>query len=262
MQGSTRGRAAAPDTAPDRLAGDRTASNRGGRRWEIVDFLRGCAIVAMIVYHFCFDLALNGWLVADFGEDLRWLAFRVPILGSFLFIAGLSLALAERRGQTALQFWRRVGIIAGAALLVSIGSFFVFPQSFIYFGVLHAIALMSVLARWLLPLGRWLPLLALGFCCWASSSNHPYSISPRCTDGMIFPGPGPTRPAFHGAVYPLGASIPHGWRKPPHAARRSSFPRRRLVRLGRPTAWGSTPTGRCCRSDAFASQAASTNPSA
>lgn len=101
----------------------------------------------MIIYHFCFDLAFNGWLAADFGHELRWIWFRIPILGSFLFVAGVSLALAEARGQTAGQFWRRVGIIAVAAALVTAGSYAMFPETFIYFGVLHAIALMSILAR-------------------------------------------------------------------------------------------------------------------
>ena len=122
------------------------------RRWAAVDIFRGGAILAMIAYHFCFDLAWNGWLVADFVNDWRWIWFRTPILGSFLFIAGVSLGLAEASGQSNAEFWRRVGIIASAAALVSLGSYLMFPGSFIYFGVLHAIALMSVLAR---PVARW-----------------------------------------------------------------------------------------------------------
>ena len=81
-------------------------------RWAAVDVFRGTAILAMIAYHFCFDLAWNGWLVADFVNDWRWIWFRTPILGAFLFIAGVSLGLAEARGQGDAQFWRRGGIIA------------------------------------------------------------------------------------------------------------------------------------------------------
>jgi uncharacterized membrane protein len=127
--------------------------DRGGNqsRWPVLDFARGLALLAMVVYHFCFDLAWNGWITADLGEDWRWVAFRIPILGSFLFIAGMSLALAMARGQSERSYWRRVGIITAAALLVTAGSYAMFPDSFIYFGVLHAIALMSVLARPLLP---------------------------------------------------------------------------------------------------------------
>jgi len=47
--------------------------------------------------------------------------------------------------------------VAGCALLVSIGSWLVFPKSWIAFGVLHALALMLILARLLAPLrsGLW-----------------------------------------------------------------------------------------------------------
>ncbi|MEP7083523.1 MAG: heparan-alpha-glucosaminide N-acetyltransferase [Betaproteobacteria bacterium] len=130
--------------------------NQVRRRWPAIDIFRGCAIVAMIAYHFCFDLAYNGWLVANFSEDPRWIWFRIPILGAFLFIAGVSLGLAEARGQRAAHFWQRVAVIAAAAALVSLGSYLMFPESFIYFGVLHAIAVMSVLARPLLRWGGWL----------------------------------------------------------------------------------------------------------
>ena len=51
------------------------------------------------------------------------------------------------RGQDTARFWRRWGQIAGAALLVSLGSWLVFPRSFIYFGVLHGIAVMLIVAR-------------------------------------------------------------------------------------------------------------------
>ena len=122
-------------------------------RWPFVDVARGIAIVAMIVYHFCFDLAWNGWISADFGTDWRWLSFRTLILGSFLFISGVSLALAAARGQGARSYWRRVGVLAAAAILVTAGSYAMFPDSYIYFGVLHALAVMSVLARPLLQFG-------------------------------------------------------------------------------------------------------------
>ena len=43
-----------------------------------------------------------------------------------------------------------------SALLVSAGSYLVFPQSFIYFGVLHGIALMLVVVRLTAGWGAWL----------------------------------------------------------------------------------------------------------
>ena len=174
----THGNSGNAGSTPARLSAVASPTLRGDRRWPAIDFFRGCAIVAMVIYHFCFDLAYNGWLVADFARDLRWIWFRIPILGSFLFIAGVSLGLAPVRGQTRSQFWRRVAIIAAAAALVSLGSYLMFPESFIWFGVLHAIALMSVLARPALRWGGWLIGAGLAVLAIGASVQLPFFDQP------------------------------------------------------------------------------------
>ena len=50
-------------------------------------------------------------------------------------------------GQGAARFWRRWAQVAGCALLVSVGSAFMFPDSWISFGVLHGIAVMLLALR-------------------------------------------------------------------------------------------------------------------
>jgi uncharacterized membrane protein len=112
-----------------------------------LDALRGLAIVAMIAYHFCFDLRWFGFASWDFERDPRWLAARAIILGSFLVLAGVSLALASRRPDAQRSFVRHLTRIAAAAALVSIASYAAFPQRYIWFGVLHAIVVALLLAR-------------------------------------------------------------------------------------------------------------------
>ncbi|HLW13611.1 MAG TPA: heparan-alpha-glucosaminide N-acetyltransferase [Casimicrobiaceae bacterium] len=112
-----------------------------------LDALRGLAIVAMIAYHLCFDLRYFGVTHWDFEHDLRWLTARTLILSSFLLIAGISAVLARRQASPVRHWLRHIGIIAGAALLVSAGSWLMFPRSLIWFGVLHAIAVSLLLAR-------------------------------------------------------------------------------------------------------------------
>ena len=104
----------------------------------------------MIAYHFCFDLRYFGAARWDFEHDMRWLAARSTILSSFLLIAGVSAVLANARPSPLSHWLRHVATIAGAALLVTAGSYVLFPQSFIWFGVLHAIALSLLLAKPLL----------------------------------------------------------------------------------------------------------------
>lgn len=111
----------------------------------------------MFVYHFAFDLRYYKVIAADFENDPFWLGFRALIVASFMMLVGLSLVLAYRAGATPAHFWKRIGVIAACAIAASIGSFVVFPRTFIYFGILHCIAVASILA-W--PLVRW-PRLAL-----------------------------------------------------------------------------------------------------
>lgn len=114
-------------------------------RQHWLDGLRGAAVLAMIAYHAAYDLNFLGWLHQDMNHDLRWRIARSLILGSFLFSVGAAQALATHQQTPAAARWRRIGKIAAAALLVTLGSALLFPQSIIWFGVLHAITLMSLL---------------------------------------------------------------------------------------------------------------------
>ena len=116
------------------------------RRLHWLDALRGCAIVLMFIYHFCFDLNYFGVLQQDFNHDIRWLGFRAIILSSFLTLVGIGIALGHAEKIRWTAFWKRWRLVAGGAALVSIGTYVMFPNSYVYFGVLHHIALASLLA--------------------------------------------------------------------------------------------------------------------
>jgi uncharacterized membrane protein len=126
----------------------------GAVRYERLDALRGLAMVWMTAYHFAFDLNHFKYITQNFYTDPVWTWQRSAIVSLFLFCAGASQAVAMHQGQSWPRFWRRWAQIAACALLVSLGSYFMFPQSWIYFGVLHGIAAMLVLLRLLAPLGQ------------------------------------------------------------------------------------------------------------
>jgi uncharacterized membrane protein len=132
---------------PRGAPGGHAAPGAARQRLPAIDALRGAAIVAMIAYHFCFDLTVFGLSGADFYRDPFWIGARGLIVTSFLLLAGISLVLAHRDAVPASRFWRRWLEIAAAAALVSAGSYLMFPRSFIYFGILHGIAASLLLAR-------------------------------------------------------------------------------------------------------------------
>lgn len=122
-------------------------------RFDRLDALRGTAIVWMAVYHFCFDASHFGLIEQDFKRDPFWLIQRTSIVSLFLLCAGMGQAVALHQGQSWRRFRRRWAQVAGCAVLVTIGSWLMFPKSFIYFGVLHGIAVMLVLLRLAAPFG-------------------------------------------------------------------------------------------------------------
>lgn len=126
------------------------------RRFDRIDALRGVAIVWMTAFHFSFDLNYFGWIRQDFYRSPVWTVQRGCIVSLFLFCAGLGQSVAFAQGQGWPRFWRRWWQIAGCALLVTIGSWIMFPRSFIYFGVLHGIAVMLLLVRLAAGAGTWL----------------------------------------------------------------------------------------------------------
>ena len=133
-------------------------------RFDRLDALRGAAILWMALFHFSFDLNHFKLTQQNFYSDPFWTVQRTFIVSLFLFCAGVGQAVAMRQAQGWPRFWRRWSQVAGCALLVSLGSWLMFPKTFISFGVLHGIALMLIVMRLTAPLrnGLWpLGLLAI-----------------------------------------------------------------------------------------------------
>lgn len=99
----------------------------------------------MIAYHFCFDLNYFGIIHQDMNHERFWLDSRAFIVSLFLIVAGISLVLASP--LDAKHFWKRQGRLLAAAAVVTVGSWLMFPKSYIYFGILHFIFVASLIGR-------------------------------------------------------------------------------------------------------------------
>ncbi|MBB3591183.1 putative membrane protein [Rhizobium sp. BK529] len=114
-------------------------------RIGLVDTARGAALIAMATYHFSWDLEFMGYLAPGTAET-GWLKiYARAIATTFLFIVGVSLVLSSRPEIRWRAFWKRFGMIAGAAVLISAATMYFVPGEWIYFGILHSIAVLSLI---------------------------------------------------------------------------------------------------------------------
>lgn len=115
-------------------------------RKPIVDLLRTIAIMLMIFFHLCYDLTLFGHLSIDFFYNPFWFYLPRLIVSLFLISSAASLVFSYQSHFNWPKFFRRFGKIAFCALMVSVVTYFLFPNNWVLFGTLHCIALTSVIA--------------------------------------------------------------------------------------------------------------------
>lgn len=97
-------------------------------RIDLLDAVRGVAILAMVVYHALFDLTdIFGIKIALFSQ-LEFL--EPPFAGAFILLAGLSCRFSHNNVRRALR-------VLALALAVTLATALFLPDEAIWFGILH-----------------------------------------------------------------------------------------------------------------------------
>jgi Predicted membrane protein len=126
-------------------------------RWAVVDLLRGVAIVSVVAFHLTWDLGDLGLISWRISAHWSGKVTAHSIAGSFLFLVGVSLVLAHRRGIRWRAFCRRELQLVVLALVITAASAVYQPREIVTFGILHAIAVVSLLALLAVRAPRWVP---------------------------------------------------------------------------------------------------------
>lgn len=124
-------------------------------RAHYLDSLRGIAVLWMIIFHTAYDLQMFRFVNLDFSSGF-WFAFPRVIAFTFLFCVGASLNFTHRPQINLQALLKRSLKLGLSALVISLGTYFMFPASWIYFGTLHCIFLGSIFGALLVnrrPLG-------------------------------------------------------------------------------------------------------------
>jgi uncharacterized membrane protein len=115
-------------------------------RYAALDVARGLALVAMALYHATWDLGALRLTPENYALTPSGRLAAHGIAGCFLILVGIGLVLMNGERFAAGPFALRLARIAGAALLVTAATVVTDPSSYIFFGILHCIAVSSVLA--------------------------------------------------------------------------------------------------------------------
>jgi uncharacterized membrane protein len=137
-------------------------------RIPLLDLIRTAALLGMAAFHFSYDLLMFGLIPYEYAQTPYFYFHARVVASTFLVLAGIGLWLSHQNGIRWPAFWRRFGKILGAALLVSLATRIAMPEFYVYFGILHAIALYSLVGLVTLRLPTLIPAVLGGILIWGS----------------------------------------------------------------------------------------------
>ena len=160
-------------------------------RIDALDVARGTALAAMAGYHTLWDLGFLRLTPENYALTPPGRLAAHVIAGSFLLLVGIGLVLANGRGVPFRAYILRIARIGGAAALITLATTYAFPQSYIFFGILHCIAAASLIGLPFVFAPVWITALtAIAVLLAPSLIAHPLLDAPA----LYFLGLGRLRP--------------------------------------------------------------------
>ena len=124
------------------------------KRYLEIDFLRGVAILMMIVFHFLFDLAL--FKIANFPifSNPFWLVYRETGVFIFMSVSGFCLYREHHEKILWNRVWKRFLKLMLAGACITIATYYYSPDKTIWLGILQFFALAGLLGLFFLRFDR------------------------------------------------------------------------------------------------------------
>ena len=114
-------------------------------RIHLLDVLRGGLVLAMVIYHFFWDLGYFKFI------DLKNIIQGLPLLlaqcigAGFIIVSGISFKLASLSYNFRAKFLKRLGVLLLICLLITLITVLLDGTSYIFFGIIHLMVACSLI---------------------------------------------------------------------------------------------------------------------
>ena len=115
-------------------------------RFFLLDVSRGVSVLAMICYHFYWDLGYFGFIDLGTATQGVGLLAAQAIGVSFITIAGISGRVLTFSKNFKAKFSKRIVKLIILSAMISLATFFMDKNSFIFFGILHFLTICSIIS--------------------------------------------------------------------------------------------------------------------
>ncbi|MDC3076196.1 DUF1624 domain-containing protein [Paracoccaceae bacterium] len=121
-------------------------------RIHLLDVLRGGLVLAMVIYHFFWDLGYFKFI------DLKNITQGLPLLlaqcigAGFIIVSGISFKLASISDHFRTKFLKRIGVLLLICFLITLITLLLDNKSYIFFGIIHLMVVCSLIGLLLLKI--------------------------------------------------------------------------------------------------------------
>jgi len=124
------------------------------KRYPELDAIRGLAVISMILFHLCFDLAFFYEWNIPIREGLFSLWSRGTAM-TFLMVIGVCFVISWQRTLRYEKYLRRGLIFLFAGMLISLITYLIAPGAYVKFGIIHMIGVSALLQPLFVRLKGW-----------------------------------------------------------------------------------------------------------
>ncbi len=131
------------------------------KRYPLIDILRVFAIFLMLFFHLFYDLNYFDYYEMDYHPYTFWFVLPRIIVFLFLTCVGASLYIVHYPQKSWVKWKKRLVKLGIIAAIISVATYFIFPSSWVYFGIIHCIFFATLVGIFLVSYPKFALIIAI-----------------------------------------------------------------------------------------------------